>query len=276
MRAPPCPLYMACNCCIRWWRCALTELAPAPDAGPPARRGRAWPAFTAPPSRRPLEVELEVEQAESGREGLRLGASDGGRGGAARGLGAPPGRARLSIVGRKRGALRNRLRMPSSSTSLANFLKAETSASMSPRSSAPAMLPLSQLRPAGRGPRCGLLCRARPSANSCHGPMYSGAALDKADAFSCSACLLWAATRLREEAVVQYDAALRVEAAEAVESPLTDGVAGLERLAARMAQQRQRRGRRDAERTSPRLSVRHHAFGLVGCGFCKDFCNVAD
>ena len=86
--------------------------------------------------------------------------------------------------------------------------------------------------------------------------MYSGAALDKADAFSCSACLLWAATRLREEAVVQYDAALRVEAAEAVESPLTDGVAGLERLAARMAQQRQRRGRRDAERTSPRLSVR--------------------
>ena len=88
--------------------------------------------------------------------------------------------------------------------------------------------------------------------------MYSGAALDKADAFSCSACLLWAATRLREEAVVQYDAALLVEAAEAVESPLTDGVAGLERLAARMAQQRQRRrgGREKSSlERSPLLSI---------------------
>ena len=94
--------------------------------------------------------------------------------------------------------------------------------------------------------------------------MYSGAALDKADAFSCSACLLWAATRLREEVVVQYDAALRVEAAEAVESPLTDGVAGLERLAARMAQQRQRRpAGRCRLVLLLRLSVRL-AFGLVG------------
>ena len=61
---------------------------------------------------------------------------------------------------------------------------------------------------------------------------------------------------------MQYDAALRVEAAEAVESPLTDGVAGLERLAARMAQQRQRRGRRDAGRDFS--FERSHAFALVG------------
>ena len=58
--------------------------------------------------------------------------------------------------------------------------------------------------------------------------MYSGDCPDRCAAFSWSACRRCATTRSREEAV---EAALRVEAAEAVDSPLTEGVDGREAAA---------------------------------------------
>ena len=211
----PAVRYIACSCCIRRRRCAGTDAA----AAGLGRRAAAAAAAAAA-----VAAERDGPVADQGRCCGTDVASGGSAGAAAAACGAACGvvrvwlaRPRLCMIGTKRGAQRSRLRIPSSSDWLAKDLKnsRSTANASAPSAALSAASGLARRLAARRSGRC---CNARPSANSCHGPMYNEGDLPIRAAAAFSLSLRWWEVRRREAAVEE----LSVDAAEAVESPLVE------------------------------------------------------
>merc|ERR1740130_1066509 len=211
----PAVRYIACSCCIRRRRCAGTDAA----AAGLGRRAAAAAAAAAV-----VAAERDGPVADQGRCCGADVASGGSAGAAAAACGAACGavrvwlaRPRLCMIGTKRGAQRSRLRIPSSSDWLAKDLKnsRSTANASAPSAALSAASGLARRLAARRSGRC---CNARPSANSCHGPMYNEGDLPIRAAAAFSLSLRWWEVRRREAAVEE----LSVDAAEAVESPLVE------------------------------------------------------